>query len=62
MIILGTFHAKYLVNKFPGTILSPNIIIAQAVLEEKKIFLIRHYSDFMTGIYDAGFEVITLIE
>ncbi len=35
---------KYLVNKFPGTILSPNIIIAQAVREEKKIFLFRHIS------------------
>lgn len=38
MINLGTFHAKYLVNKFLGTILSPNIIIAQAVRDEKKIF------------------------
>jgi hypothetical protein len=62
MIILGTFHAKYLVNKFPGTLLSPNTIIAQAVLEEKKIFYFRHYSDFTTGIYDACFEVLTLIE
>lgn len=35
---------KYLVNKFPGTILSPNIIIAQAVREEKKIFYFRHIS------------------
>jgi hypothetical protein len=34
----GTFHATYLVNKFLGTILSPIIIIAQAVQEEKKKF------------------------
>lgn len=41
MINHGTFHAKYLVNKFLGTILPPNIIIAQAVRDEKKIFLFR---------------------
>lgn len=50
MINHGTFHAKYLVNKFLGTILPPNIIIAQAVRDEKKIFIIS--TSFVNGLSD----------
>jgi len=52
MNIIGLFHAKYLVNKFLGTILPPNIIIAQDVLERKRIFypiIIIYFVKFGSG-------------